>query len=137
MEINDTGKVWIKGSVKPEYAVRVGEQVFVPGKEDSEDINCWVEKEFLCVDLHDKNGERRVARKIPLNAPATAPGSLFSGFKNTQHADVKVVTINAVGVEEFVVEGADYRKGNIKDLNCAEFLETVCSAKSLNPPDLL
>ncbi len=124
-EIYDTGKVWIRGRIKPEYAVRVGERVFVPGKEDSDDINCWVEGEFLCVDLHDKNGERRVARKISLNASANAPGALFSGFEKTNHADVMVVTAGEDGVEEFVVEGANYRNGNIKELNSQKFCEYV------------
>lgn len=124
-EIYDTGKIWIRGRIKPEYAVRVGDRVFVPGKEDSDDINCWVEGEFLCVDLHDKNRERRVARKISLNASANAPGALFSGFKKTNHADVMVVTAGEDGVEEFVVEGANYRNGNIKELNSQKFWENV------------
>ena len=124
-EINDAGKVWIRGRIKPEYAVRVGERIYVPGKEDSDDINCWVEGEFLCVDLHDKNGERRVARKIPLNASANAPGALFSGFEKTKHADVMVVTSKEDGVEELVVEGAVYQNGNIKELNSRKFWENV------------
>jgi len=124
-EINDTGKIWIKGRTKPEYAVRVGERVFVPGKEDSDDIKCWVQGEFLCVDLHDKNGERRVARKISLNASASAPAALFSGFEKTKHADVIAVTANEDGVKEFVVEGAKYRNGNIKELHSQKFWENV------------
>ncbi len=124
-KIHDTGKVWIRGRIKPEYAVRVGERFFVPGKEDSDDIHCWVEGEFLCVDLHDKNGERRVARKISLNASASAPAALFSGFEKTKHSDVIAVTANDDGVKEFVVEGAKYRNGNIKELNSQKFWENV------------
>lgn len=133
-KIHDTGKVWIRGRIKPEYAVRVGERFFVPGKEDSDDIHCWVEGEFLCVDLHDKNGERRVARKISLNAPANAPGALFSGFEKTKHADVLVVTANVDGVEEFVVEGADYRNERVKDINSLKFWEKVWRRKNLKSP---
>ena len=32
----DTGKIWLRGLVKPEYAVRAGDLYFVIGEEDSQ-----------------------------------------------------------------------------------------------------
>jgi len=32
--INDSGKIWLRGSVRPEYGVRVGDNYFVVGVGD-------------------------------------------------------------------------------------------------------
>ena len=120
-KIIDTGKVWIKGNAKPDYALRVDKNIFVPGKEADDEINCWVEGEFLCVDLLDRHSERRVARKFPLKAEGTAPATLFSGFAKTKHADVLAVCPHTAGVEEHIFQGEDYNSSRIYELDCRDF----------------
>jgi len=121
LEINDTGKVWMRGKIKPDFAVRVGEIIIVPGKDEDDEINYWVEGEFFCVDLQDKKKHKRVARTFPLKAEGTAPGSLFSGFKKTKHADILAVTPDGAGVVEYVVEGEEYINSSIQSLSSHEF----------------
>lgn len=87
-EVKDTGKVWIKGESSPRFAIRVDEKIFVPVNA-GEDVKSWrIEGEFLCVDL-SLNGVC-TARRLDLNLPAIAPGTLFSGFEDTKHGDVLV-----------------------------------------------
>ena len=49
--IDDEGKIWLKGSVKPEYGVRVGDLYFITGKEDSETVSSFIYQNYLFVDL--------------------------------------------------------------------------------------
>ena len=56
--IQDKGKVWFPGSSGPVFALRVEETVFVPGMEEGEIIEYWIDREFLCVDLHDVKGKK-------------------------------------------------------------------------------
>lgn len=111
----------MRGEIKPEYALRVGEIIFVPGKDADDEINCWVEGGFLCVDLQDQQREKRVARKFPLQTEATAPAALFSGFTKTKHADIMAVTSQGAGVEEYIIQGEDYGKARINELTSREF----------------
>lgn len=53
LEIKDTGKVWIRGKPGTTFAVKVDDKVFVPGQEEGQSIEYWLEGKFLCVDLHD------------------------------------------------------------------------------------
>lgn len=105
-EIKDTGKVWIRGMARPVFAVRVDDKFFVPGKNDDQTIECWIEENYLCVDLHNAEKKVRVGRRIKLNEAPTTPATLFGGFKCTRHADVMAVTDR--GAETFVVEGMEY-----------------------------
>ncbi len=119
--IDDTGKVWFPGTFSPEYAVRVGNTVLVPGKTEDETIHCWVAADALCVDCHDPGNQRRTARRLPLSLPAKQKATLFAGFENTQHADVAVITHRDAGVEEVVMEGEDYRSRSLGTLDSAAF----------------
>ncbi|MFQ5449881.1 MAG: hypothetical protein ACE5E9_04595 [Nitrospinaceae bacterium] len=122
-KIEDTGKVWIPGSFSPEYAVRVDQKVFVPGKSEEDTIACWVAGNHLCVDLHDPGREKRAARRFSLDlSPATA-AALFNGFEKTRHGDVPVVTHGDAGVEEYSVEGKIYRRDSIGSMTSAQFWE--------------
>ena len=120
-EIMDTGKVWLRGKVKPDYALRVGDIIFVPGKDADDEINCWLEGDFLCVDLQDQKRQRRIARKFPLQAAGTAPAALFSGFTKTKHADIIAVTQHDPGVEEYIIQGEDYSGARVHEMSCREF----------------
>ncbi len=120
-KIIDSGKVWIRGNVKPDYALKIDNNIFVPGKEADDEINYWVDGEFLCVDLLDRNRERRVARKFPLKAEGTAPATLFSGFEKTKHADVLAVCSHSAGVEEHIIQGEEYVNARIYELDCRDF----------------
>ena len=75
-EIQDSGKVWCKGSNRPVHAVRVGNKIFATGKGEDQTIECWVDGDVLCVDLHER--EIRIARKIPLDLEPTLQGTLCS-----------------------------------------------------------
>lgn len=86
-EIQDRGKVWIKGSARPVYAVRINDKIFTIGKVEGQKEEIWLDNEGLCLDLHNSAKEERTARFIPLNNPAELAGTLFNGFENTKHAD--------------------------------------------------
>ncbi len=120
-QIDDTGKVWFPGKFSPEYALRVGDKVFVPGKTEDERIHCWVAGDRLCVDCNDPANERRTARRLPLSLPPTQKATLFGGFENTKHADVHVVTGRDAGVEEVVLEKEEYRGRSLDTLDSASF----------------
>lgn len=120
-EIKDNGKVWIRGQFGTVFAVKVDEQVFVPGQEDGQSIEYWLEGDFLCVDLHNPVQNIRIARLFPISLEATHPATLFNGFDKTKHADVKVVTYKDAGVAEKVFKDGAYLEGNIKKLTRDSF----------------
>jgi len=119
--IEDTGKVWFKGTFGPEYAVRVGDKVFVPGKGENDTVECRVVDNALWVDLHDKKAGKRVGRRFPLDLPTTTPATLFNGFEKTQHADVRVVTYQDEGVEEVAISGDVYHNQSIASMGPEDF----------------
>jgi len=120
-EIKDHGKVWMRGKPGTSFAVKVDDRVFVPGQEEGQSIDYWLEGNFLCVDLHEPDRSLRIARRFPLNLEATHPATLFNGFDRTQHADVQVVTFDDKGVEEKVFRDEDYRKRNLESLSRQAF----------------
>lgn len=116
-EIKDSGKVWIRGTMGTSFAVKVDEKVFVPGQEEGQSIEYWLEENFLCVDLHGPSQNTRVARRFPLSLEATHPATLFNGFNKTKHADVKVVTCEDEGVLEKIFKGEEYAEGGIQNMS--------------------
>ncbi len=122
-EIKDTGKVWFQGAFRPEYALRVESKVYVPGMADNDSIDCRVVDNTLIVDLHNRKRERRTLRSFNLDLPAATPASLFNGFENTQHADIKVVTYRDSGMEELIVEGDSYRTDSVAGMNSETFYQ--------------
>ena len=121
-EITDSGKIWIKGQSHTSFAVKVDDTVFVTGKEEGPALEAhWIEKSHLCVDLHDSKQGSRIARRFLLNQKPTHPASLFSGFNKTKHADLVVCTHNDPGVEEFIIQGNDYKRQQIQSMDRQEF----------------
>ncbi|CAI2718323.1 hypothetical protein [Nitrospina watsonii] len=120
-EIKDSGKVWIKGRVSTAFAIKVDDTVFVPGQEDGQQIEYWLEGDALCVDLHDPKNETRIARRFPLNLKAETLASLFNGFTLTKHCDTKVVMPDYDGVQETVVAGDAYRQHKAAGLAARTF----------------
>jgi len=121
--IEDTGKVWLKGAFGPEYAVRVEDKVFVPGKAENDTVECRVVDNVLNIDLHNKKDGERVCRRFHLDLPLTTPATLFNGFEKTRHADVRVVTYKDEGVEEVAISGDAYRKESIADMEPETFFQ--------------
>jgi hypothetical protein len=121
--IEDTGKVWFKGTFGPEYAVRVGDKVYVPGKGENDTMDCRVIDNTLWTDLHDKKSGKRVGRRFPLDLPSTTPATLFNGFEKTQHADVMVVTYKDGGVEEITICGETYKNESIAGMEPETFFQ--------------
>ena len=115
-EIKDYGKVWLRGKPGTSFAIKVDEQVFVPGQEEGQSIEYWLEGDSLCVDLHSLEKAIRIARLFPMSLEATHPATLFNGFNNTKHADVKVITYEDDGVSEKTFTGEAYAEGNIQNL---------------------
>ena len=109
LDIDDDGKIWLRGYAKPDYGVRVGELYFVIGKEDSEKSNCFIYENYLVADLHNPEQQYRIVRRFSLDLEPCSHGTLFNGFKKTKHADVKVVTYMDEGVEELVIDGRNYQ----------------------------
>jgi hypothetical protein len=121
--IEDTGKVWFKGAFGPEYAVRVGDKVFVPGKREHDTVECLVLGNVLFFDLHNKKKNLRVGKYFSLDLPTTTPATLFNGFEETKHADVKVVTYKDEGVREVAVHEEVYSKEAISDMESKKFFK--------------
>jgi hypothetical protein len=119
--IEDTGKVWIPGNFRPEYAVRVGKQVFVVGQEAGETVECWVSGSILCVDRHHEKSGKRLALMFELDTPPNARGTLFEGFTLTPHGDVPVVHSSEPTVRICVVEGMAYQDKSVALMAGAEF----------------
>ncbi|CCQ91555.1 hypothetical protein NITGR_730013 [Nitrospina gracilis 3/211] len=124
-EIKDTGKVWIKGRVSTAFAIKVDDTVFVPGQEEGQDIEYWLEDGALCVDLHDAKNETRIARRFPLNLKPETMASLFNGFTRTKHCDTKVVMPTDDGVLETTVQGDAYREANAGSLDAHAFWQSA------------
>lgn len=124
-EIKDNGKVWLKGSVGPVYAVRVDDKVFATGKEAGQIEDLWVEEEGLCLDLHNPKKGERTARIIPLETPATLPGTLFNGFDNTKHADISIVAFDGEGTKQNSISGQDYQNRGVKDMDRISFWKII------------
>ena len=125
-KVNDIGKVWIRGSVKPISAIRVDKQFFVFEKRNGQLITYWVEEEFLCLDLHDTKKKVRTAKRFFLDSIPTKEGILFSGFEHTKHADVMVVTDDIA--DTFILEKEDYKSTNACSLNSQVFWQLALSS---------
>ncbi len=119
IEIQDSGKIWCKGSTRPIHAVRAGNKIFATGKEEDQSIECWVDIDALCVDLHGPG--IRIARKFPLELEPSLAGTLFNGFTLTKHADVLIISSGQDRVEEKIVSGEAYKKGHYGSMSSREF----------------
>lgn len=100
-KINDSGKIWLRGSVRPEYGVRVGDNYFVVGEGDSQSTIYSVYENHLFVVLHYSE-KKRIYRRFSLNLIPKSKGTLFNGFNETKHADIKAISYQDDGVEEHV-----------------------------------
>ena len=100
--INDSGKIWLRGSVRPEYGVRVGDNYFVVGEGDSQSTIYSVYENHLFVVLHYPEEKKRIFRRFSLDLIPKSKGTLFNGFNETKHADIKAITYQDDGVEEHV-----------------------------------
>ena len=100
-KINDSGKIWLRGSVRPEYGVRVGDNYFVVGEGDSQSTIYSVYENHLFVVLHYSE-KKRIYRRFSLDLTHKSKGTLFNGFNETKHADIKAITYQDDGVEEHV-----------------------------------
>lgn len=121
-EITDSGKIWIKGHSRTSFAVKVDDKVIATGKEEGHAVEAhWIDKNHLCVDLHDPKQESRIARQFPLDQKPSHSAALFSGFKKTKHADLLVCTHHDPGVLEFIIQGNDYKKQQVQSMDRDEF----------------
>ncbi|NIQ00249.1 MAG: hypothetical protein GWM98_07280 [Nitrospinaceae bacterium] len=120
-EILDQGKVWLRGKTGTEFAVKVDDRVIVPGQEEGQIIDYWLDQDCLCVDLHDPMKRTRIARRFPLALEGTHPATLFNGFTQTRHTDINVIYFEDEGVEEKVYRGEEYLQKNILEMSREEF----------------
>ena len=130
VKIEDKGKVWFPGTSNPVLAIRVGDTVFALGSKESQEVEYWVEGNYLHVDLHDKNAKIRIARRFTLEIVPSISAMLFGGFTNTQHANIKVVTQHDAGVEEWQISGVNYTEKGISTLSRQEFWKQAVFSKS-------
>ena len=100
--INDSGKIWLRGSVRPEYGVRVGDNYFVVGEGDSQSTIYSLYENHLFVVLYYSEKKKRIFRRFSLDLIPKSKGTLFNGFNETKHADIKAITYQDDGVEEHV-----------------------------------
>jgi hypothetical protein len=123
VEICDSGKIWCKGATRPIHAVRTGSKIFATGKQENQTIECWIEEDMLCVDLHEPG--IRLARKFPLDLEPTLAGTLFNGFSHTKHADVSIVGSDQSGVEEKIISGEFYESEHYDSMSSKDFWNAV------------
>jgi len=101
-KINDSGKIWLRGSVRPEYGVRVDDNYFVVGEGDSQSTIYSIYENHLFVVLHYPEKKKRIFRRFLLDLIPKSKGTLFNGFNETKHADIKAISYQDDGVEEHV-----------------------------------
>ena len=104
----DTGKIWLRGLVKPEFAVRAGNLYFVVGEGDSQCTKYLLYKNYLFVSIYYPQSQSRLFRRFSLDLESKSKGSLFSGFTKTKHADIKAITYRDDGVEDYLAKEKDY-----------------------------
>lgn len=102
LNINDSGKIWLRGSVRPEYGVRVGDKYFVVGEGDFKSTIYSLYENHLFVVLYYSEKKKRIFRRFSLDLIPKSKGTLFNGFNETKHADIKAITYQDNGVEEHV-----------------------------------
>jgi len=102
LNINDSGKIWLRGSVRPEYGVRVGDKYFVVGEGDFQSTIYSLYENHLFVVLYYSEKKKRIFRRFSLDLIPKSKGTLFNGFNETKHADIKAITYQDSGVEEHV-----------------------------------
>tara|TARA_B100000686_G_C16385538_1_gene759766 strand:+ start:112 stop:507 length:396 start_codon:yes stop_codon:yes gene_type:complete len=126
-KVQDSGKVWLKGSSQPVHAIRAENKIFATGKEESQGIKCWVDRDadLICIDLHNPEKEIRIARKFPIDLKPTIMGTLFNGFAETKHADVHIISSAQDGVEMRTISGETYKTGQFALMNSFLFWDTV------------
>ena len=100
--INDSGKIWLLDSVRPEYGVRIDDNYFVVGEGDSQSAIYSIYKNHLFVALHFPEQKMRIFRRFSLDLIPKSKGTLFNGFNETKHADINAITYQDDGVEEHV-----------------------------------
>ena len=127
VEIEDSGKVWCKGSSSPIHAVRAGDKIIATGKENNQSIECWIDGDVLCVDIH--GSEIRIARKFPLDIESTLVGTLFNGFTHTKHADVSIIGSGQPGVKERIVSGETYETGQFENMSSRDFWDKIWATR--------
>ena len=118
-KINDSGKIWLQGSVRPEYGVRVDDNYFVVGDADSQSTIYSIYENYLFVALHYPEKKIRIFRRFSLDLIPKFKGTLFNGFNETKHADIKAITYHDDGVEEYVGGEQDYfldKNGEVEPL---------------------
>ena len=121
--INDSGKIWLRGSVRPEYGVRIGEKYFVVGEGDSQSTIYSVYENHLFIVLHYPEKKERIFRRFSLDLIPKSKGTLFNGFNETKHADIKAVIYQDDGVEEHAVGEKDCfldKKGDVDPIKIIE-----------------
>ena len=125
LNIDDDGKIWLQGSNKPEYGVRVGDLCFVIGQVDTEISSCFVYGDSLIVDLDNPDKKYRILRKFPFNLKPQTAGTLFNGFKKTKHADIKAITYKDAGVEECAISEEEYTLKDSKSIETIKLMKLV------------
>ncbi len=121
VDIQDRGKVWLRGKVKPIPAVKFEESIIILDLEYGDLATVWGSADGLCVDLHIINEGTRIARWFPKEAQGNTSGTLFSGFDNTKHADILAVLPDNPVVLEKKFSGETY--GEVKDLSPESFFD--------------
>lgn len=107
--------------MQTDYALRVDDLVIVTGQQADEITDYWVDGNYLCVDCHAPEKSIRRALRFPLGMTPTHPASLFNGFTNTKHDDLKVVVPEDDGVETITIQDEDYRNDGVADMDRSAF----------------
>ena len=100
--INDFGKIWLRGFMRPEYGVRIDKIYFVVGEGDSQNTEYTLYNNYLFVTLYYPEKKIKVFRRFSLDLVPKLQGTLFNGFNKTKHSDIKAITYRDDGVEEYI-----------------------------------
>jgi len=116
-QIDDFGKIWLRGFLSPEFGVRVDEVYFVIGTGDPKNIQSLIYNNYLIAAIFYPDKKNRVFRRFPLNLVPKSPGTLFNGFTKTKHADINAITYMDSGVDEFICSEKIYFLNNSGEID--------------------
>jgi hypothetical protein len=100
--IDDFGKIWLRGFMRPEYGIRIDKFYFVVGDGDPQSKDYLLYNNYLFVALYYQEKQIRVFRRLSLDLVPKSHGTLFNGFNQTKHSDIKAVTYRDEGVQQFI-----------------------------------
>ena len=122
-QINDFGKIWLRGFLSPEFGVRIDEIYIVIGASNSKSTKSLLYENTLFVTIHYPDKKIRVFRRFSLDLVPKSQGTLFNGFTKTKHADINAITYMDDGVDEYTCSEKDCYLNNAGEIDPVKIMK--------------